>query len=134
MLGPESGTLASQNYPGTYPSNAWCKWKLRVSEGRTLRLLFGDLDIENSPGCGNGSLVIAEKNGKLSLGKVDESQETSTSLSEERRRLSLLGMADAVPPSLSRRTRARPPSCLEGTEKVDSPKEIFHFVLCRGYY
>lgn len=134
MLGTESGTLASQNYPGTYPSNAWCKWKLRVSEGRTLRLLFGDLDIESSPGCSNGSLVIAEKNGKLSLGKVEESQAMSTSLLEERRRLSILVMADAMPPSLTPQTRARPPSCLEGTENVDRKKVIFHYVLCRGSY
>uniref|UniRef100_A0A3B4AIY0 Uncharacterized protein n=1 Tax=Periophthalmus magnuspinnatus TaxID=409849 RepID=A0A3B4AIY0_9GOBI len=56
LLGAESGTLASQNYPGTYPSNIFCKWRLRVPEGRTLRLLFGDFDIENSPGCSNGSL------------------------------------------------------------------------------
>ncbi len=70
MLGPESGTLASQNYPGTYPSNTWCKWRLRVPEGRTLRLLFGDFDIESSPGCSNGSLVIADKSGEPSLGKA----------------------------------------------------------------
>lgn len=74
MLGAESGTLASQNYPGTYPSNVWCKWKLRVSEGRTLRLLLGDFDIEDSPGCANGSLLITERNGEPSLGKVDERQ------------------------------------------------------------
>lgn len=70
VLGTESGTLASQNYPGTYPSNTWCKWRLRVPEGRTLRLLFGDFDIESSPGCSNGSLVITDKNGKSSLGKL----------------------------------------------------------------
>lgn len=71
VLGTESGTLASQNYPGTYPSNTWCKWRLRVPEGRMLRLLFGDFDIESSPGCSNGSLVITDKNGEPSLGKTD---------------------------------------------------------------
>nr|XP_020464147.1 discoidin, CUB and LCCL domain-containing protein 1-like [Monopterus albus] len=70
LLGPESGTLASQNYPGTYPSNTWCHWRLRAPEGRTLRLLFGDFDVESSPGCSNGSLVITDKNGKPSLGPV----------------------------------------------------------------
>ncbi|XP_049587208.1 discoidin, CUB and LCCL domain-containing protein 1 isoform X2 [Syngnathus scovelli] len=69
-LGTESGTLASQNYPGTYPSHTWCKWKLRVPEGRTLRLIFGDFDIESSPNCSNGSLVITDKNGHPSLGPV----------------------------------------------------------------
>ncbi|TNN76229.1 Discoidin, CUB and LCCL domain-containing protein 1 [Liparis tanakae] len=86
-LGTESGTLASQNYPGTYPSNSWCKWKLRVPEGRTLRLLFGDFDIESSPGCRNGSLVIADKSGELSLGpvcgKLDASQKNVTLRSNE---------------------------------------------------
>lgn len=83
MLGAESGTLASQNYPGTYPSNVWCRWKLRVSEGRTLRLLFGDFDVEDSPGCANGSLRITEKNGEPGLGNVDERHSISTPSLEE---------------------------------------------------
>lgn len=69
LLGAQSGTLASQNYPGTYPSNSWCKWRLRVPERRTLRLLFGDFDIENSPGCSNGSVVISDQAGKPIIGK-----------------------------------------------------------------
>lgn len=69
VLGGESGTLASQNYPGTYPSNTWCRWRLRVPEGRTLRLLFGDFDVESSPGCRNGSIVITDKTGESSLGE-----------------------------------------------------------------
>uniref|UniRef100_A0AAX7VK75 Uncharacterized protein n=1 Tax=Astatotilapia calliptera TaxID=8154 RepID=A0AAX7VK75_ASTCA len=66
----ETGTVASQNYPGTYPSNAWCKWRLRVPQGRTLRLLFGDFDVESSPGCSNGSVMITDKNGEHSLGPL----------------------------------------------------------------
>lgn len=77
VLGTESGTLASPNYPGTYPSNTWCKWRLRVPERRTLRLLFGDFDIESSPGCSNGSLVITDKNGEPSLGKLVHRRRTS---------------------------------------------------------
>ncbi|XP_049903036.1 discoidin, CUB and LCCL domain-containing protein 1 isoform X3 [Epinephelus moara] len=87
LLGTESGTLASQNYPGTYPSNAWCKWRLRVSEGQTLRLLFGDFDVESSPDCGNGSLVITGKSGERILGpvcgKLDASQKNVTLTSNE---------------------------------------------------
>nr|XP_019948251.1 PREDICTED: discoidin, CUB and LCCL domain-containing protein 1-like isoform X1 [Paralichthys olivaceus] len=87
LLGTESGTLASQNYPGTYPSNTWCKWKLRVAEGRTLQLLFGDFDVESSPGCRNGSLVITDKNGERWLGpvcgKLDELQKNVTLKSNE---------------------------------------------------
>ncbi|KAK5601571.1 hypothetical protein CRENBAI_023947 [Crenichthys baileyi] len=70
LLGTESGTIASPNYPGTYPSNAWCKWRLHVEEGRTLRLLFGDFDIESSPGCRNGSIVITGKSGERRVGPV----------------------------------------------------------------
>ncbi|XP_032374210.1 discoidin, CUB and LCCL domain-containing protein 1 isoform X2 [Etheostoma spectabile] len=77
LLGTESGTLASPNYPGTYPSNTWCKWRLRVPEGQTLRLLFGDFDIESSPGCRNGSLVITDKSGIPSLGPVCGKLDTS---------------------------------------------------------
>ncbi|KAI3360904.1 hypothetical protein L3Q82_013110 [Scortum barcoo] len=87
VLGTESGTLASQNYPGTYPSNSWCKWRLRVSEGRTLRLLFGDFDVESSPDCSNGSLVITDKYGEPTLGpvcgKLDASQKNVTLESNE---------------------------------------------------
>lgn len=43
-----------------------------MAEGRTLRLLFGDFDIEDSPGCANGSLVITGGNGEPRLGNVDE--------------------------------------------------------------
>lgn len=70
LLGTESGTLASQNYPGTYPNNILCKWRLRVPESQTLRLLFGDFDIESSPDCSNGSLVITDRNGVRLLGKL----------------------------------------------------------------
>ncbi|KAK7926278.1 hypothetical protein WMY93_008588 [Mugilogobius chulae] len=87
LLGAESGTLASQNYPGTYASNIFCKWRLRVPEGRTLHLLFGDFDIESSPGCSNGSLVITDKNGYTNLGpvcgKLDVSQRNVTLSSNE---------------------------------------------------
>ncbi|XP_028985168.1 discoidin, CUB and LCCL domain-containing protein 1 isoform X2 [Betta splendens] len=70
FLGSDSGTLASQSYPGTYPSDAWCTWRLQVPEPRTLRLLFGDFDIESSPNCSNGSLVITDKTGETLLGPV----------------------------------------------------------------
>ncbi|KAL6109020.1 uncharacterized protein ACO6RY_12238 [Pungitius sinensis] len=87
LLGTESGTLASQNYPGTYPSDTWCRWRLRVPDGRTLRLLFGDFDIESSPGCRNGSLLIADNSGEASLGpvcgKLDASQKNLTLKSNE---------------------------------------------------
>lgn len=70
VLGRESGTLASQNYPGTYPVDTLCTWKIRVPQGRMLRLVFGDFDIESSLDCSNGSLVITANNGAPGLGKL----------------------------------------------------------------
>ncbi|KAL0967407.1 hypothetical protein UPYG_G00251850 [Umbra pygmaea] len=46
MLGPESGVLSSKNYPGTYPNNTRCEWKIQVPKGKSLVLRFGDLDVE----------------------------------------------------------------------------------------
>ncbi|CAL8247857.1 unnamed protein product [Lota lota] len=69
-LGPESGTLASANYPGTYPEDVSCTWRLCVPQGRTLRLLFGDFDIKSSVDCSNGSLVITPSNGTPSIGPL----------------------------------------------------------------
>lgn len=70
VLGTESGTLASQNYPGTYPADTWCRWTLRAPQGRTLRFLFGDFDVEQSPGCRNGSLTITASDGTHSIGPL----------------------------------------------------------------
>lgn len=87
VLGLESGTITSQNYPGTYPSNTWCRWRLRVPEGRTILLLFGDFDVESSPGCRNGSLVITDRNGEPRLGpvcgKLDATQKNVTLTANE---------------------------------------------------
>ncbi|CAL8339096.1 unnamed protein product [Gadus morhua 'NCC'] len=69
-LGPESGTLTSANYPGTYPQYETSTWRLRVPQGRTLRLLLGDFDIEGSVDCTNGSLVITPSNGSPSIGPL----------------------------------------------------------------
>ncbi|XP_051501373.1 discoidin, CUB and LCCL domain-containing protein 1-like [Myxocyprinus asiaticus] len=46
VLGQESGVLSSKNYPGTYPNNSWCEWRIRVPIGLTIILKFGDLNIE----------------------------------------------------------------------------------------
>ncbi|XP_026102332.1 discoidin, CUB and LCCL domain-containing protein 1-like isoform X2 [Carassius auratus] len=46
VLGQESGVLSSENYPGTYPNNSWCEWRIRVPVGHTIVLKFGDLNME----------------------------------------------------------------------------------------
>lgn len=85
-----------------------------MSEGRTLRLLFGDFDIEDSPGCANGSLVITGRNGEPSLGKVDE-------------HLGALMMVAAVPQALSQQTCARPPILPGGPKNLTARKKNIQF-------
>ncbi|XP_016151246.1 discoidin, CUB and LCCL domain-containing protein 1-like [Sinocyclocheilus grahami] len=46
VLGQESGVLSSKNYPGTYPNNSWCEWRIHVPIGHTIVLKFGDLNME----------------------------------------------------------------------------------------
>ncbi|XP_031220018.1 discoidin, CUB and LCCL domain-containing protein 2 isoform X3 [Mastomys coucha] len=51
VLGPESGTLTSINYPHTYPNSTVCEWEIRVKTGERIRIKFGDFDIEDSDYC-----------------------------------------------------------------------------------
>ncbi|XP_067897102.1 discoidin, CUB and LCCL domain-containing protein 2 isoform X2 [Heterodontus francisci] len=51
VLGPESGTLASINYPQTYPNNTVCEWEIRVQPNQRIIFKFGDFDIEDSTSC-----------------------------------------------------------------------------------
>ncbi|XP_078504612.1 discoidin, CUB and LCCL domain-containing protein 1 [Lissotriton helveticus] len=47
VIGKESGTLASKNYPGTYPNDTFCERRIKVPQGKKLHIKFGDLDIES---------------------------------------------------------------------------------------
>ncbi|KAG9332056.1 hypothetical protein JZ751_016189 [Albula glossodonta] len=77
LLGAQSGTLASQRYPGTYPNGTRCEWRLRAPRGRTLRLAFGDFDLEASKDCRSaGSLTITPSNGQPPLGLHAVSHDT----------------------------------------------------------
>ncbi|XP_049714336.1 discoidin, CUB and LCCL domain-containing protein 2 isoform X2 [Elephas maximus indicus] len=51
ILGVESGTLTSINYPQTYPNSTVCEWEIRVKVGERVRIKFGDFDIEDSDSC-----------------------------------------------------------------------------------
>ncbi|XP_050004922.1 discoidin, CUB and LCCL domain-containing protein 2 isoform X2 [Alexandromys fortis] len=51
VLGPESGTLSSINYPYSYPNSTVCEWEIRVKMGERIRIKFGDFDIEDSDSC-----------------------------------------------------------------------------------
>lgn len=58
VTGPDSGTLATMDYPGTYPNHTWCRWQLRVAEGKAVMLMFADLDIEYSENCSSDSVHV----------------------------------------------------------------------------
>ncbi|KAM4887499.1 discoidin, CUB and LCCL domain-containing protein 2 isoform 2-T2 [Thomomys bottae] len=51
VLGPESGTLSSKNYPQTYPNSTVCEWEIRVKATERIRIKFGDFDVEDSDSC-----------------------------------------------------------------------------------
>ncbi|XP_075450182.1 discoidin, CUB and LCCL domain-containing protein 2 isoform X2 [Ascaphus truei] len=51
VLGPESGTFTSINYPQTYTNSTVCEWEIRVKPGDRIHLKFGDFDIEGSDSC-----------------------------------------------------------------------------------
>ncbi|XP_030059915.1 discoidin, CUB and LCCL domain-containing protein 2 isoform X2 [Microcaecilia unicolor] len=51
VMGPESGTLTSKNYPQTYPNSTVCEWEIRVKPGERIQLRFGDFDIEDFDSC-----------------------------------------------------------------------------------
>uniref|UniRef100_A0A8C3M093 Discoidin, CUB and LCCL domain containing 2 n=1 Tax=Chrysolophus pictus TaxID=9089 RepID=A0A8C3M093_CHRPC len=58
VLGPESGTLASINYPRTSPNSTVCEWEIRVKPGQRIQLKFGDLDIDDSDSCHSSYLRV----------------------------------------------------------------------------
>ncbi|XP_065154514.1 discoidin, CUB and LCCL domain-containing protein 1 [Paramisgurnus dabryanus] len=70
VLSPTSGTLASRNFPGTYPNHTQCEWNLRVPEGQTLLFTFGDFDLEWSQDCIAGSLTITDRSGSVRVGPL----------------------------------------------------------------
>nr|XP_056712196.1 discoidin, CUB and LCCL domain-containing protein 1 [Euleptes europaea] len=57
ILHQDSGTLASKNYPGTYPNHTVCERKIQVPRGKRLVIKIGDLDIE-SQRCDSNYLII----------------------------------------------------------------------------
>uniref|UniRef100_A0A8C0HC53 Discoidin, CUB and LCCL domain containing 1 n=1 Tax=Chelonoidis abingdonii TaxID=106734 RepID=A0A8C0HC53_CHEAB len=53
----DSGTLASKNYPGTYPNYTVCEKKIQIPQGKRLILKIGDLDIESQK-CESSYLTV----------------------------------------------------------------------------
>uniref|UniRef100_A0A668UAU3 Procollagen C-endopeptidase enhancer 2b n=1 Tax=Oreochromis aureus TaxID=47969 RepID=A0A668UAU3_OREAU len=47
----ESGVIGSQGYPGVYPPNTKCVWRITVPEGKVVVLSFRFIDLENDNLC-----------------------------------------------------------------------------------
>ncbi|XP_039600800.1 discoidin, CUB and LCCL domain-containing protein 2 [Polypterus senegalus] len=71
VLGHNSGTLSSINYPQTYPNNTVCEWEIRVGAGEQILFKFGDFDIEDSNSCHFNYLRIYDNigPGRKEIGK-----------------------------------------------------------------
>jgi cubilin len=40
------GSISSPNHPAQYPHNARCEWRISVSKGSSIEIIFTDLDFE----------------------------------------------------------------------------------------
>ncbi|KAG7457156.1 hypothetical protein MATL_G00243480 [Megalops atlanticus] len=47
----DSGVIGSEGYPGVYPPNSKCVWKITVPEGKVVALSFQFIDLESDPLC-----------------------------------------------------------------------------------
>ena len=47
------GVLESPNYPGDYPTNVSCVWKIRPSNNRRILVIIPDVDLEKADKCGD---------------------------------------------------------------------------------
>ena len=50
-LNSSTGAFASPNYPQPYHHNSECIWKISVSKGSRIQLIFVDINLESSPTC-----------------------------------------------------------------------------------
>ncbi|MBN3326762.1 PCOC2 endopeptidase, partial [Atractosteus spatula] len=50
-LTADSGLIGSEGYPGVYPPNTKCVWKITVPEGKVAVLTFGFIDLESDSLC-----------------------------------------------------------------------------------
>ncbi|CAK1578706.1 unnamed protein product [Parnassius mnemosyne] len=63
VLTSEEGTIASPNYPQSYPFGSDCEWILSTSPGNRVYITFEKFDIEYSEGCNEDYLEVRENNG-----------------------------------------------------------------------
>ncbi|XP_066282112.1 serine protease 1-like [Branchiostoma lanceolatum] len=64
-LTADSGQFNSPGYPGNYPVDTQCSWRITVPEGKLVRISFLTFDLEDGSGCGYDSLVIHDGDNTL---------------------------------------------------------------------
>lgn len=62
-LTSEEGTIASPNYPQTYPNAVDCEWILKTSPGNRVYITFEQFSLDYSEGCNEDYFEIRENNG-----------------------------------------------------------------------
>ncbi|XP_068628109.1 cubilin-like [Battus philenor] len=67
QLSSEEGTIASANYPQSYPYDTDCEWILTTSPGNKVYISFEAFDLEYSEGCNEDYLEVRENNGSGNL-------------------------------------------------------------------
>jgi cubilin len=51
VLTSPRGSITSPNYPEPYGANAQCGWRISISEGSTLQMIFVELNLESHQSC-----------------------------------------------------------------------------------
>ncbi|XP_055601686.1 cubilin homolog [Uranotaenia lowii] len=51
VLTSPRGSIISPNYPEPYGNRAQCTWRISVSEGSAVHIVFSDLELESHPNC-----------------------------------------------------------------------------------
>ena len=57
-LNESSGVITSPFYPRRYQNNQRCSWKITASEGKRVKLVIEDMNIEYHPTCGYDYLEV----------------------------------------------------------------------------
>ncbi|CAL8311895.1 unnamed protein product [Merluccius merluccius] len=54
----DHGSVASPNYPGTYPNGTHCEWGIRAPSGRVVTVTFAQVSIDDPGACENNFLKL----------------------------------------------------------------------------
>ena len=58
MIG-NSGTFASDNYPGAFTRGRDCVWMLESEPGMKIELSFQDIDIDDTNNCSSDAIMVS---------------------------------------------------------------------------